>query len=54
MLSNIFWLLAILVMIVLLANGIYSLVTNIEHEKQFKEIIKRRIEILKNIESEEK
>ena len=54
MLSSIYWILAILVMIILLANGIYTLVTSIKNEREFKAYKKRQLETLieleKNIE----
>ena len=52
MLSNIYWILAILVMIVFLVNGIYMLVTNIQNEREFKRYKKRQLATLKALEKE--
>ena len=52
MLSNIYWILAILVMIVFLVNGIYMLVTNIQNEREFKRFKKRQMATLVALEKE--
>lgn len=52
MLSNIYWILAILVMLVLLTNGIYTLVTSIKNEREFKAFKKRQMATLVALEKE--
>lgn len=61
MLSTIYWILAILVMLVLLASTISSMIRSHEMDKQFKEINKKQIEyldeqikFLENMEGEDK
>lgn len=52
MLSNIYWIVAILVMLVFLINGIYSLVTNIKNEREFKRFKERQLATLIELEKE--
>lgn len=61
MLSSIYWILAILVMLVLLVSTTSSMIRSHEMDKQFKEINKKQIEYLdkqikylENMESEDK
>lgn len=61
MISTIYWILAILVMLVLLITTIYGLIDRIRTNKEFKEINKqhlkylnKQIELLNNIEREDK
>ncbi|MBQ2870341.1 hypothetical protein IJE86_01425 [bacterium] len=46
MLSTIYWVLAILVMVVLLANAIYMLVSNINEKRQYKKFAKKVLDSL--------
>lgn len=46
MLSTIYWIVAILVMVVLLANAIYMLVTNIKDRKNHKKFVKKLLDSL--------
>ena len=52
MLSSIYWILAILVMIILLVNGIYTLVTNIKNEREYNAYKKRQLATLEALEKE--
>ena len=52
MLSNIYWIVAILVMLVFLINGIYSLVTNIKNEREYNAYKKRQLATLEALEKE--
>lgn len=52
MLSNIYWILAILVMLVFLINGIYMLVTSIKNDREFKAFKKRQLATLLELEKE--
>lgn len=58
MAETIYWILAITVMLVLLIGAIYGLIDRIKTNKEFKEIIKRQLELInqeiKNLEREEK
>lgn len=61
MLSTIYWILAILVMLVLLASTISSMIRSRETDKEFREINKKQIEyldeqikFLENMEGEDK
>lgn len=61
MVQAIYWILAILVMLVLLITTIYGLIYRIRTNKEFKEINKKhieyldkQIELLENMESEDK
>jgi predicted membrane protein len=52
MLSSIYWILAILLMIVLLTNGIYMFINNIKNERDFKRFKKRQLATLIELEKE--
>lgn len=52
MLSNIYWILAILVMIVLLVSSTYNLVTSIKNERDFKAFKKRQLATLIELEKD--
>lgn len=61
MAETIYWILAILVMTILLVSTIYGLIDRVKTNKEFKEINKKhleylnkQIELLNNIESEDK
>ena len=61
MISTIYWILAILVMLVLLITTVYGLIDRIRTNKEFKEINKKHleylnkeIELLNNMEREDK
>lgn len=61
MLSTIYWILAILVMLVLLVSTVYGLIDRVNTNKDFKEINKKQMEyldkqikLLENMESEDK
>lgn len=61
MLSTIYWILAILVMLVLLVTTVYGLIDRVNTNKDFKEINKKQMEyldkqikLLENMESEDK
>lgn len=61
MISTIYWILAILVMLVLLITTVYGLIDRIRTNKEFKEVNKKhleylnkQIELLNNMEREDK
>ena len=52
MLSSIYWIVAILTMLVLLGGAIYNLVTQIKNNKDFKKFKQRQWETLKALEND--
>ena len=52
MLSNIYWIVAILTMLVLLGGAIYNLVTQIKNDREFKKFKQRQWETLKALETD--
>lgn len=54
MLSNIYWIVAILVMLVFLVNGVYMLVNNIIDARDFKRFKQKQIATLEALINERK
>lgn len=49
MLSNIYWIVAILTMLVLLGGAIYNLVTQIKNDREFKKFKQKQWETINNV-----